>query len=566
MTHLLLIYWLVLQAVPGRTFQNYYGQILITEIMSDPSPPVGLPNAEYLELLNTGSTDLSLKNWKLTIGQTQILLPDTLLPAGSYILLCHKNNLSLFTPYGRLCGLSSLTLPNDGASLALYSSTNQLVYAVSYSSSWWEPSKRQGGYALEIKDIHAPCTDRENWQASVDPLGGTPSKINSIVVSLSDRQSPQLAYYGLYNQQSVRMVFSERLDSLKLSFDGSFVMDGSPARSILLQRPEFSVVQASLPKELQIGIGEEFRIRNVSDCAGNLMPETSIRLGLPVIVDSGAVLISEVLFNSLAEGVDYVELVNHSNNFVNLSGWKLGNVRNGRNENEKLITSHPLLIPPYGYLVVSIDGLKVFRQYPYDEKPLVGGRRYVNVSQLPAYALDTGGVVLFNDQGKVVDRLLYSQSMHDPLLAKQKGVSLERVNLQKPSNAPGNWQSASGASGFGTPGYANSQRYLAEALDLVVVEPEGFSPNGDGIDDIALVRFSFTRPGHFANVSIFNQNGRLIKILASNLSVGGQDTLVWDGTDQQGNLVAGGYYFIVSEVWNASGYRQTFKCKLVLGR
>ena len=38
--------------------------VIITEIMADPSPVVGLPNAEFVEIKNVSSTAFNLNGWK----------------------------------------------------------------------------------------------------------------------------------------------------------------------------------------------------------------------------------------------------------------------------------------------------------------------------------------------------------------------------------------------------------------------------------------------------------------------------------------------------------------------
>ena len=58
--------------------------VVITEIMADPSPVVGLPNAEFIEIRNVSATAYNLNGWRLsdasataTITTSFLLQPDS---------------------------------------------------------------------------------------------------------------------------------------------------------------------------------------------------------------------------------------------------------------------------------------------------------------------------------------------------------------------------------------------------------------------------------------------------------------------------------------------------------
>ncbi|MGZ8516757.1 MAG: lamin tail domain-containing protein, partial [Chitinophagaceae bacterium] len=44
--------------------QNRY-DVVIDEIMADPTPQIGLPNNEWLELKNTSSSAVNLQGWRI---------------------------------------------------------------------------------------------------------------------------------------------------------------------------------------------------------------------------------------------------------------------------------------------------------------------------------------------------------------------------------------------------------------------------------------------------------------------------------------------------------------------
>ena len=99
---------------------NYY-DVLIYEIMADPSPVIGLPNSEYIELKNTSSNPVNLFRWKISNGSTigtintsWILQPDSL------VVLCPRTQSALFDSSIKVIGITSFpSLLNDGGNILL---------------------------------------------------------------------------------------------------------------------------------------------------------------------------------------------------------------------------------------------------------------------------------------------------------------------------------------------------------------------------------------------------------------------------------------------------------------
>jgi hypothetical protein len=69
------------------------GDVVMNELMPDPDPPVGLPNAEFVELLNT-TTDqtFDLAGWTITDGSSSGTLPAVVLPPGGFVILASTAN------------------------------------------------------------------------------------------------------------------------------------------------------------------------------------------------------------------------------------------------------------------------------------------------------------------------------------------------------------------------------------------------------------------------------------------------------------------------------------------
>lgn len=99
---------------------------------------------------------------------------------------------------------------------------------------------------------------------------------------------------------------------------------------------------------------------------------------------------------------------------------------------------------------------------------------------------------------------------------------------------------------------------LASALSLVAVfavqriearggplsEPSAstwFSPDGDGVQDEAEVRFTTRRP-ELVTVDVLDEDGRMVRRLADRVRVDGPRELRWDGRDERGDVVPEGRY------------------------
>lgn len=550
---------LVLLLVPlGTVAAQHYGSIVITELMIDPTPVKRLPDAEYLELYNRTSITISLKNWKLITGSRSVALPDSVLPANSYLIVCARSTLPLLTPYGRCLGVNSLSLPNEGATVSLYNANGKLQFSITYSNRWWPAEYRDGGYSIEMADISNYCNETNNWLVSSDEKGGTPGEINSVTAYNRDTSPPLLEQLEINSSSAITIRMNERLDSNAVN-GAFFELPGRTITSKKLETPSFAAIQLSLDSPLLPEQSYQLTVNNLSDCAGNLTREIKISFGLPSEPDSGDVVINEVLFNPRTSGVDFVEIYNASSRYINLNGWKLGNMKDNAPDNLRIIAEKDRLINPFSFLVVSIDSKILEEQYPSQRE-----RKLLTVSTLPAYPNEKGDVSLVNGTGKLMDHFSYSATYHSPFLSELKGVSLERLEAKQPTNQSTNWQSASATTGYATPGYANSQGTPAATTDEFSILPEAFTPDGDGVDDVTTFHYAQSSSGKRADLLIFDSGGLLVKTLLKNQVIGTNGTIQWDGTDDQGKAVRMGYYLVIIKTLDTNGTINQYKKRVVV--
>lgn len=541
--------------------------VVITEIMADPAPPVGLPNAEYIEIKNVSSTAFNLAGWRLsdatstaTINASFVLQPD------SAVVLCATSQGAALSAFGRAIGVPSFpSLDNDGDVLTLRSPQGRTIHTVAYATNWYaNEAKKDGGWSLEMIDPKNPCTGKENWKASTNNLGGTPGRTNAVNAANPDGTPPQLK--RTYTLDSVTLValFNEPLDSASASVANRYSIDGIGVTTALALPPAFTSVQLKLASPLQPATVYSLTVNNVSDCKGNTVGAfNKAKLGLPQTPAIGDVVVNEILFNPRAPGSDYVELFNRSKKTVDASKLFLGN-RNGSGAVASLKRLHeePFYLFPDDYLVATEDGGVLQQQYLVKNEDAV-----VVLSSLPSYPDDKGAVVLVHLNGDVIDEMRYEDDWHFGLITDKEGVALERIDPNKPSQSKANWHSASSTSGYGTPGYQNSQyKQTADANAAVSITPNIFSPDNDGRDDLLTISYNVEAQGYVANVIVFDAAGRPVRHLVKNDLLQLKGSWTWDGLGENRKRLPVGSYVVVTEVFNLQGKRKRFKNVVVLAR
>ncbi len=277
--------------------------------------------------------------------------------------------------------------------------------------------------------------------------------------------------------------------------------------------------------------------------------------------EPGDLVINEVLFNPFADGEDYVEIYNNSENEFPLTKLYLAS----RDNNLQLTQIYELsgtnyLLFPHSYLAVTKDTSGVFPFYFIECREC-----FQEVAKMPSYNNDEDYVVLLNENMEIIDEFFYSEDWHNPLLADVDGISLERISVEEATNLADNWVSASTEAGYGTPGYKNSQTGIVNtSKPQVTFEPEAFSPNSDGYNDEYIISYKLDKPGYIGNVKIFDSSGRFVLQLLKNEILSTNGEIIWNGEDETGQRQALGVYVVLVEIFNEKGEMHRFKDGIVL--
>ncbi|HMN05969.1 MAG TPA: lamin tail domain-containing protein [Flavobacteriales bacterium] len=538
------------------------GEVVINEIMPDPTPVVQLPDAEYVELFNN-TTDrvFDLAGWTFSTLSTQTTLPAYHLLPGEYVVFVNNGKVAEFTGIAPVQGwsLSTTALLNAGTTLTLKSPGGTVIDQVTYSDTWYQdPVKKDGGWSLERKDPFTPCSGAGNWAASTDMRGGTPGAANSVFELLVDNEPPALLMAYVMDEATVDLLFNEMMDGASL-MNGTYTFEpalGIDSRELVA--PER--IRLHLNGTLIEGQLYTVTVSGVSDCPGNAIgAQNTVLFALPELLAKGDVVINEVLYDPRGSGSDFVELYNRSQKVVSLQGLQLANVTNGTVANARTITSEPFLLLPGGYVAIASDVANVLMNYP------LGHADRMLQMALPNYNNGSGTVVFLGQAGDTLDWFAYSDALHFPLLKSVDGVSLERVDPNRPTDDPTNWHSAAAEVNFATPGYQNSQYAPAPApRGSITIDPAIFSPDNDGHQDLLTITYEFDEPGFVGTMKVFDLAGREVQTLMNNALLGTSGSISWDGMMDTNELARMGPYVIYMEAYDLAGNVEKFRKTVVL--
>jgi hypothetical protein len=543
--------------------------VVIDEIMTDPAPPAGLPDFEFIELKNTSTRTFNLNGWRIgdangfaTINVNFLLQPD------SFVIICSNGAVASLSAFGFALGVASFpSLDNNGDELYLRSKEGRIIHAVAYNISWFHNAvKEQGGWSLEMIDTRNPCTGAGNWAASTNIKGGTPGRKNAVDAGNKDDQPPMLLRSFATDNTSVTLVFDEPLDSLAAATITHYNIGngiGQPATALPVA-PLYNKVQLKTTVPLLMDKVYDVTVTGVTDCSNNAIGAYNhAKLGLASIADSFRVVINEVLFNPKPDGADYIELYNRSDKIVDLKDCYIANrAPNGTTSSIRQLSTENRLLFPQEYLVVTEDVAAVQKQYLAKDPAA-----FIAITAMPSYPDDKGTIVLLNTQGNILDEVSYDAHWHFKLIANDEGVALERINYNTPTQDANNWHSAAATAGYGTPGYQNSQfKNNSSSTATIAIEPAIFSPDNDGFDDVATISYRFPQQGYVCNISIFDASGRPVRYLARNALCGLNGSFRWDGLDEKNGRLPIGVYVVYTEIFNLQGKTNRFKQAVTLAR
>lgn len=529
------------------------GDILITEVMADFSPAVGLPEEEYIEIYNNSTKIFDLNGWEIGDAASSVTLTNYILESNQYVLI---TNNGVAIQFGVTNALEA-TLPsfnNSSDAVTIKSNAGLVLDSIYYDLSWYNDSdKDDGGWSIERKRLSNQCSDKGNWSASVNSLGGTPGLENSVFSTENDVSAPFVSNYTVQGDTVLIFNFDENIDLMS-----TFGMSVTPnLNTISTTYIPFNSVSI-LTEQMQLGVIYTATLSGVANCWTTEMNAFTFKFGLPDSTKSGDVIINEIMFNPATGGSDYIEIVNVSDKILSLKDLSFANIDDGILDNIEPISATQRLFLPGEYFTITEDSSTITSDFS-----TYGIGRFIE-TDIPSYPNDSGTVILLNVNNETVDRVHYDEDYHFDLLTNEDGKSLERVSFEADSDSEDNWHTASEIVEWGTPGYQNSQFADPNAVGDITIETTIFSPDNDGYQDLLLINYQFTNPDNVMDITIHDTQGRLIKELKDNFYPGMSGLISWDGIDDNGTKASVGSYIVLFNIFDLEGNTTQYKKAIVL--
>lgn len=551
----------LLALLHGYCIAGNYGDIVVSELMPDPSPSTGLPETEYIELLNRSDKAVNLAGWKFQVNEKLYPFTSTEILSKGYLLVCPKNEGQLFDNDIHKMELASFpALNNSGSIVQIRDAKNDLVFVISYDESWYKNKfKSKGGWSLECIDTDNLSGLSYNWKASDNNSGGTPGKANSVNNINPDTVVTRLQRMYMIDERSLEFCFNKMISHDVDDRYFRFVNGDNIVTEVLGSSPDLKNYIIRFSDNMSESKVYGISISGLKDISGIKVRDTLFNISLPVKADSFCLSINEVMFNPADKGFDYVEVVNRSDKCIDLSDLWISNYDESGSLNDgSRLSDKSLPCMPGSYWLVSqkCDSVFLFSGQTNASNGL-------DVTKMPSMPDDKGNVLILNSDGFVIDGFSYDNNIHYPLLKDTEGVSLEKINPDLSSPETGSWMSASESSGFGTPGFINSQfkNINPEAGEIVFYEKKWFTPDNDGNDDTFLMTLKPEKCG-ILTMGIYDLNGVKVKALMANSYIGTEESIIWNGKDNNGQIVKTGKY--ICNVLFCSAEGKIFKKRFVI--
>lgn len=394
---------------------------------------------------------------------------------------------------------------------------------------------------------------------------GSAYYFDDIVVSgdkWEDLIPPTFNSVNIIEPNKLKLVFSEAVDFSKAEFNLNPDLGELISKIITDNKTS---IELTFGRDFEKGKIYILKADGLSDLSGNKLIDNERQTGIIEPISFEDILFNEIMFENAENSVEYVEFYNNSTKLINLSGLIFTTRKTDGSLNTGVKIQTESQLPPNSYMAICPDASILKKYYALD----IDANIFTD-DTWPALNNESATVVLCNStKDTIYDELIYDKNWHHNLIKNPKGVALEKINPSLPSKNPDSWHSAGSDVRFGTPGYQNSQfRELSQKTSnekILWADPEAFSPDNDGVNDICYIHYKTSSNGFKANAIIFNAAGVKVNQLVTNQLLSNEGYFLWDGKTDSGKNANVGVYVIYFEMFNPeNGQREQQKIPVVV--
>jgi len=500
-----------------------FGTVRLNEFMARPNND----QTEYIEMVSFDS--FNLYDWSFSDNnQQKKRISNFTVENGQYIILSADSSLYPLQNTGAHFVVSEdgwPSLNNSGDAIFLYDLTGSIIDSLFYDSNW----ELSDEISTEKLRPEFESFSIGNWALSTDSFGGTPGSGNSIALfdldglliqdstwhsPLFPSKNEQITIYTSIVNKGVT-AFS---GSINLSIDGdefgTTIFPSIDTADTLNYVLGFGpLISGYHSVELNLNIfGDE-------NSSNNIVSDSIL-----VSYDFGSVTLNEFMTVPDSTQTEFIEIV--TLNSVQMDNWA--------------ISDNTLSLKSFSFGIVDEDQLFILAADSIiTEYMPENGNWKIPSGGFPGLNNTSDGIYLYDMTGKVIDSLIYTTDWN---IVENR--SLEKYRPEFNSSDSSRWGTAVNELGQ-TPGLTNSIYYkeLAKTGKLVL-EPNPFSPDGDGFDDLLYIKYKLPFEYGLITIQIFDVIGRTIAAPYWNMYTAQENILTWDGKRTNGNLARMGIYII----------------------
>ena len=476
-----------------------FGDIILSEIMSNPSPSNGiLPEKKYIEIYNRSSKYLAANTLYISDSKNTAKLPIFTIEPCQYYLIINEID-SNFFPKSQTIKVKSMPSFNiESDFISLKNTRNEYLFQFEYSQNMQQSDKIDGGYSLEKTNVTSGTLETNNWQSN-STTGGTPSVANSndtifkieqfkIIESYFKNDTFVIKFNHNTNPNKIgKAKFKTQTDTINLNY---FQNTAKGFCKCTKQNSE-KIIPILLEDALGNKIQNPFVTYNSNSSNSNIQ-------------------FNEILFRNYAYKPDFIELINTDTSAIFLENINL-KIYDEYFQNYKstLAFKNPFreLILPNEILAFTGNSNLLINQFPTSNK-----EKTIELNGFPNFSTEGGSLILINiKNGISIDKLSFDDKYHSPNIVNSIGISLEKNSPLAESSDYRNWQSAIENTGGATPGLTNS--VFIKAIENNNSKhfniPQKRIINQSSITPLH-VEFQFPQSGYICNAIVFNKFGQII--------------------------------------------------------